>query len=208
MNTRFIIKLLVLLMTLSLTLTGCAVGAGEQVQEEEDVSHYLSTIATLESELQTQKEAFYIKESVYQTEIAELRSQISTLLGQVENTQTTQTVFRYRVEEGEAVITGYSGSAALLTIPATLDGYPVKAIGERVFEDTEIAAVVIPEGVREVGWFAFYGCEDLINITLPASVTIIGYAVFDGCTSLSIYCPAGSYAEQYAKSYGIDCIAN
>ena len=114
--------------------------------------------------------------------------------------------FRYRLENGGAIITGYRGECALLTVPQTLDGYPVIAIGERAFEGATFSAVILQEGVSSIGWFAFYGCENLINVTLPESVSSIGYAVFDGCGDLSVYCSAGSYAARYAQSYGLTLV--
>ena len=102
------------------------------------------------------------------------------------------------------MIVDFEGSATLVEIPTTLDGYPVVKIGERAFEgNTSLGAVVIPEGVLEIDWFAFYDCTSLFEVSVPSTVAKIGHAVFDGCKSVSIACPAGSYAESYAKSYGL-----
>ena len=195
-------RLFCFLMLTMLVLTGC--GKKDKPDISTDSTSYAQTIATLEEELRQQRESFYIKELAYKTEIEELQQQLATLTGKTEGE--TEVIFRYRVENGEAIITGYSGNAALLSIPEALDGYPVVALGERVFEGASIAAVVLPEGMREIGWFAFYGCEQLVSVTLPASLSSIGYAVFDGCTRLSVFCPEGSYAEQYAKSYGLSFV--
>lgn len=207
--------LAVLLLSLTLPLFGCAEQSttttqtpDTQAEEKTDVSSYISTIESLEGELRTQQQSFYLKENAYQLEIAELQEQITTLVAQIEKGSSTELVYRYRLENGEAIITGYSGNATLLSIPQTLDGYPVVAIGERAFENSGVAAVVLPEGVREIEWFAFYGCEELVNVTLPASVNSIGYAVFDGCADLRIFCPKSSYAEKYAQSYGISCVVS
>ena len=48
--------------------------------------------------------------------------------------------------------------------------------------DTE---VVIPEGVTEIGKYAFYCCTSLASITIPDSVVEIGETAFYGCTSLT-----------------------
>ena len=109
-------------------------------------------------------------------------------------------------KNGSAIITGYRGECALLTVPKALDGYPVIAIGERAFEGATFSAVILPEGISSIGWFAFYACENLINVTLPESVSSIGYAVFDGCGDLTVYCNADSYAARYAQSYGLTLI--
>lgn len=45
--------------------------------------------------------------------------------------------------------------------------------------------VVIPEGITEIGPFAFKDCISLVNITIPDSVNTIKYSAFSGCTSLS-----------------------
>ena len=50
----------------------------------------------------------------------------------------------------------------------------------------------IPDGVTEIGDWAFKGCKSLKSITIPDSVTIIGYCSFEGCISLeSITIPDG-----------------
>ena len=44
---------------------------------------------------------------------------------------------------------------------------------------------VIPTGIREIGNYAFFGCESLSNVTIPDSVAVIGTYAFFGCYSLS-----------------------
>ena len=58
--------------------------------------------------------------------------------------------FTYTVEDGEAVVTGYTGSSLYPEIPPKLGGYPVVAIGEEAFTESDITAVYIPEGVTEI----------------------------------------------------------
>ncbi len=190
---------------LLLTVTACTAedNAEEEAPLTEAGSAQSQVIATLEAELQKEREDRYISEYRYKTQIKELQQQLAALTTGTPDGD--ESVLHYRVENGGAVITGYSGSATLLTIPQTLDGYPVTALGERAFENSSIAGVVLPEGIHSIGWFAFYGCSALVSVTLPQSVSSIGYAVFDGCKHLSLICPADSYAEQYAKSYGIPC---
>lgn len=200
----------VLLLLLLTPLTGCAQEAAPSnetpiVNESES---YQARIAELEAELQKQKEERYISDAAYTATIQELQNKLDALSPDVETDSTQietgdELVFRYRLENGKAIVTGYKGTSTLVTIPAALDGYPVIAIGERAFEGQKIAAVILPDGLEAIGWFAFYGCEQLIDVSIPASVTSIGYAVFDGCESVSIVCTSGSYAEQYAISYGL-----
>lgn len=52
--------------------------------------------------------------------------------------------------------------------------------------------VVIPEGVTEIRYRAFYLCKSLTSVTIPASVTSIGSEAFRGCASLkSVTIPEG-----------------
>ena len=208
-NKSFIFKLLALCLASLLLFAGCGSATPEEAPPEVTVCEHETRAAELEVTLQKEREAFYIKESELQQSIAALQAELKALKapskptgGQVGNG--AEMILHYRVENGGAVITGFEGDAALLTIPSTLDGYPVTVIGERAFEgNTTIAAVVIPEGVQKIDWFAFYGCSALLDVTIPASVSLIGHAVFDGCPSVTLVCPAASYAESYAQSYGL-----
>ncbi len=201
-------SILALLLAVLLLLTGCASTPPTEEEGTDTEAENLARIAALESELQKTREENYITESQLTKEIEDLKEKLAVLTGQSNSmgngTGSSSMVFHYRVEDGGATITGYEGSCTLVQIPATLDGYTVKKIGERAFEgNTALAAVVVPEGVETIDWFAFYDCASLLDITIPASVSSIGHAVFDGCDGMTMVCPAGSYAESYAKSYGI-----
>ena len=199
-------------LALLLALTGCAKQtddekANEPPPEQAETANAddLAAIATLEATLQREREERYISESAYKAEIKRLEERLAAADSGAANAAPEELTFRYRVENGGAVITGYDGDATLLTIPDVLDGYPVTSIGERAFEGSEVVAVTLPEGLVSVGWFAFYDCRSLLNVTFPVSVSSIGYAVFDGCAKVTLCCPEGSYAERYARSYGIPC---
>ena len=45
--------------------------------------------------------------------------------------------------------------------------------------------MVIPDGVTEIGNYAFSNCKSLTSITIPDSVTSIGYNAFSFCASLT-----------------------
>lgn len=211
----FLCSLLAFALLLGCFTTGCAKQASDppedpEILEEDD---YLTRITALEAELQRQREEQYISNAARDAQIKELKQQLQALGADVE-TDISQTpdgeelIFSYRLENGKAIITDYSGTSTLVTVPTALDGYPVVAIGERAFEGKHVAAVILPEGLEAVGWFAFYGCAALIDVTIPTSVTSIGYAVFDGCPNVSVICAKDSYAAQYAKSYGLPYISN
>ena len=46
--------------------------------------------------------------------------------------------------------------------------------------------MTIPEGVVEIGSWAFANCKTIKSITIPESVTTIGSQAFAGCTNLVI----------------------
>ena len=45
--------------------------------------------------------------------------------------------------------------------------------------------MIIPDGVKSVGNYAFYGCSGLTSVTIPDSVTSIGSSAFSGCSCLT-----------------------
>lgn len=116
--------------------------------------------------------------------------------------------YTYTVTDGAAAITRYIGPGGAVTVPETLGGYPVTAIGSLAFTQTDITSVVIPAGISAIGGAAFEGCdylteavlpegltevpdslfyycEKLKRVTIPDSVTRIGESAFDHCKSLT-----------------------
>lgn len=54
-----------------------------------------------------------------------------------------------------------------------------------------ILSVVIESGVTRIGWCAFYGCKNLVKVSIPDTVTRIDLKAFMNCTSLdSLTIPA------------------
>lgn len=83
--------------------------------------------------------------------------------------------YSYIIENGKAVITGYTGTSSSLSVPSKLNNYPVFAIGEGAFSGNKtLASVTLPEGVCEVRTGAFKDCTKLSEITLPKTITRFG----------------------------------
>jgi hypothetical protein len=80
------------------------------------------------------------------------------------------------------VITGYTGKAKDVVIPATIQGMPVIEITGCAFT-SDITSVVIPEGVIAVR--GFDTCRNLTSVTLPSTISEIGDTAFIRCSSLN-----------------------
>ncbi len=112
--------------------------------------------------------------------------------------------FLYNIDGEFATITGYTGSEERLVIPAMIDGYTVREIADSAFSSNQLKSIIITNGIEKIGWFAFQNCPTLIAITIPDSVSSIGYSAFPTQSkNFTIYCSNNSFAQQYAKSYGI-----
>ena len=101
--------------------------------------------------------------------------------------QGTTGYFSWR-ETGEGlVINGYTGGSSILQIPATLNGKPVVGVENGNWSST-VVNLVLPEGLKFIGQYAFSGLKKLGNLTLPDSLECIYDGAFNGCDLLtSVY---------------------
>lgn len=109
------------------------------------------------------------------------------------------------------IINGLQSAYSSITsidIPDTINGLPVKEIGDQAFNGkSTITSVTLPEsvtvlnnwsfgfctsltsvnmgGVQSIGAAAFNNCTALTSITIPESVTRIGYLAFYQCKALT-----------------------
>ncbi len=121
-------------------------------------------------------------------------------------TTSPESLFAYRItDNGTATITGFASqfTGGEVVIPSTLGGYPVTFINNYAFEDIRsITSLVVPEGVKTIGYAAFAGCNNLKTVTLPVSLKTIDAYAFGDCTFiLDVYYP-GAYANWYYISFG------
>jgi hypothetical protein len=69
---------------------------------------------------------------------------------------------------------------------------PVHRLADRVFEGvTNLASVVISEGITSIGGYAFGGCSSLTSVSLPASLTQLDSPVFPATGALRSFTVAG-----------------
>ena len=167
------------------------------------IAYYEQLVADLQEELLQVKSELYTSRVEYEAILAELKASQAPPKG--EALPPSASAFRYTVTNGFAVLTAYTGESRAVEVPATIDGYTVVAIGDRAFLDNaKITSVTLPKTLTSIGWFAFSGCVSLERIEIPATVETISYGAFQNCPStLTVTCVMGSYAEQYAVSYGI-----
>ena len=95
-------------------------------------------------------------------------------------------VYKYSLDEdGNATITGYSGSVSALAIPQTIDGHKVVAIGEGAFKGTCLVNVTIPDTVTVIGDSAFENCDNLKNVKISENLKKLGMMAFGNCDALT-----------------------
>ena len=99
--------------------------------------------------------------------------------------------FTFYLDNGYCVISGYSGSAKNVVIPATIGERTVVAIAgagyaHGVFEgNREITSVTIPDTIRSIGSKAFYGCSSLTDVELGNGLKYLDYNCFGECDALT-----------------------
>ena len=100
--------------------------------------------------------------------------------------------YKYCVDNGSAKIVEYTGKKENISIPASINGYPVKYIGDgqTIFKDKKLVkTIVIPEGVTRID-NAFRGSLNLTEIKLPESLEWIESNAFADCPKLkSLHIP-------------------
>ena len=102
-----------------------------------------------------------------------------------------------------------SAAFALSEIGSIVLHPEIVQIGSMAFYGcTYLQRVNVPSGkTKEIGMYAFAHCTNLEELHLPANVKKIGAFAVDLDSKLTIFAPAGSYAEQYAKENNIPFVA-
>lgn len=84
--------------------------------------------------------------------------------------------YRYRVEDDSIVIEDYCGEELDVSIPAEIEGLPVKKIAPEAFSihGAMIERVEVPGSVTDIGDGAFKMCMSLEELVLQEGVCRIG----------------------------------
>ena len=116
--------------------------------------------------------------------------------------------WHYAVIDGEAHIVkairrGSKPFSSHVVIPAELDGYPVTGVWGSIFKRNDpVRSIVIPEGVKEIGWSAFNGVG-LDSVSIPSTVTNIGQNALQ-CMNVRKYVVSPDN-QDYCETNGLVC---
>ena len=168
-------------------------------------------IAELERQIFTTQTDFLQKTTQLEAEISNLKSKndknsaVSDVGVNDPVDAGNKSDFTYQlIDDTTAIITAYVGNDAHVIVPSVIDGFTVIKLADRSFAGKSVQTVELPATIQTLGWFTFYGCEQLEAVNLPSTVSKIGYASFDGCpATLCLQVVQGSYAEAFAASFGL-----
>lgn len=194
-----------------LLFSGCSRFAVNTDPEATQTGVETDDVESLREELAELKILQAMQAQAYEAEISRLQAELQErILSETKNEEKENgeedlsKLFSTKAILGGVEILSYLGDESEVVIPAEIGGERVLTIGEGAFRNSPVTGVILPDGVRKIDWFCFYGCYRLESVTLPESLEKIEYGAFDLCgKGLTFSCPKNSYAEAYAKSYGI-----
>ena len=90
--------------------------------------------------------------------------------------------YEYMVyDDGTVIITSYTGTESVLTVPDNIDGGKVVELGMDCFiENNTITSVKLGSSLEIIGDYAFYNCKSLSSVTIGKKVWSVGVAAFEG----------------------------
>jgi formylglycine-generating enzyme required for sulfatase activity len=89
-------------------------------------------------------------------------------------------------------ITGYSGPSGAVTIPATINTFPVTGIGTNAFYgNSSLTSVVIPNRVTNIGLEAFADCTNLTGVDFQGNAPGADSTAFNGDNYATAYYLSG-----------------
>ena len=105
--------------------------------------------------------------------------------------------FEYDVKENKILLKRCYGTEERIEVPAQIEGMPVTVLAPYIFSQArrepdqkaaicgnQVKEIVLPDTVREIGNYAFYGCYYLEALTLSHRTHDIAGGAFTGCRHL------------------------
>lgn len=108
--------------------------------------------------------------------------------------------WEYTVSKGESTLTKYSGISKVITIPSSIDGYPVTKIGHNLFDGATITSVSIPESIEYIDTRAFADCKYLTSIYYNAKDAYA--SKFRSDMSTHVFVNAGKFSKTLKVTFG------
>ena len=122
-----------------------------------------------------------------------------------DNEVLTEGNYQYvRLVDGTVMITGYLEINEIkVTVPSTIAGYKVSAIGANAYTLSLIKAqeIFVPEGVTYIGEKAFYGAQNAV-LYLPSTIAQINHNALQGFENPSAIYFAGTRQQWNAVKIG------
>ena len=148
------------------------------VSTEQETESTAEAKTEIESEIEIEAESELASESEPETQTQEFESFEELETEGYLDDVLVENDLQYRISDSQVTIVGYLGSDSAITIPATIDGYPVTAIGYQAFyQNQTITEVILPEGLITIGYAAFQG-SGLTSVVIPGSVTRVSDSAF------------------------------
>lgn len=92
-----------------------------------------------------------------------------------------------------------------ISLPSTLNTIP-RLIDMESTGDMQLDEIVLNDGIKKLGNYAFWNFRNLKNIIIPESVTNIGESAFHGCTALSNLTLPDSITEIAGEAFS-NCVS-
>ena len=93
--------------------------------------------------------------------------------------------FLYSKKKNETLmLTKYKGTDTKVTIPAEINGFKVTELYDTFEKNEDITSVIIPSGVKTIGYCAFLECRSLETAVVPEGVETLGLYSFGHCVQL------------------------
>lgn len=109
--------------------------------------------------------------------------------------------FEYTIRNEKVILQRCYGEEERVSIPEEIEGYPVVSLGAYLFSQSrrdpdkgkaicgnQVKEIILPDSLREINNYAFYGCFSLEKLTFSHKIESIGGGVFTGCHRLQTLC--------------------
>ena len=141
----------------------------------------------------TEKNIEILKESTDKTASSTKQSMVDYL--------TTIDEISYHVTSSGAELITCKNQSQTIKIPNFVDGVPVICIQTHAFDGCyNLQYIDIPEGVTEIGGYAFWDCQNIIYMVLPDSLeNVVDWAL--NAPNITFICHEGTFGQQYSEKY-------